>query len=70
MAKRTLIDLFEESVAKYSDKTFLMEKTDKVFENTSYAEVKCEALRTGAGLAAMGVAPKQTVSILAEGCNN
>ena len=70
MAKRTLIDLFEESVAKYGDKTFLMEKTDKVFENTSYAEVKCEALRIGAGLAAMGVAPKQTVSILAEGCNN
>ncbi len=70
MAKRTLIDLFEESVAKYGDKTFLMEKTDKVFENTSYAEVKCEALRIGAGLAAIGVATKQTVSILAEGCNN
>ena len=70
MAKRTLIDLFEESVAKYGDKTFLMEKTDKVFENTSYAAVKQEALRIGAGLAAIGVAPKQTVSILAEGCNN
>ena len=70
MAKRTLIDLFEESVVKYGDKTFLMEKCDKAFENTSYAEVKQEALRIGAGLAALGVAPKQTVSILAEGCNN
>ncbi len=70
MAKRTLIDLFEESVAKYGNKTFLMEKTGKVYEDTSYAAVKDEALRIGAGLAALGVAPKQTVSILAEGCNN
>ena len=70
MAKRTLIDLFEEAVAKYGDKTFLMEKSDKVFENTTYAEVKKQAIRVGAGLASLGVAPKQTVSILAEGCNN
>ena len=70
MAKRTIIDLFEESVAKYGDKTFLLEKLDKQFEPTTYAAVKEEALRIGAGLAALGVAPKQTVSILAEGCNN
>ncbi|MBQ6583995.1 MAG: AMP-binding protein, partial [Alistipes sp.] len=70
MAKRTIIDLFEESVAKYGDKTFLLEKLDKQFEPTTYAAVKVEALRIGAGLAALGVAPKQTVSILAEGCNN
>ena len=70
MAKRTIIDLFEESVAKYGEKTFLLEKLDKQFEPTTYAAVKVEALRIGAGLAALGVAPKQTVSILAEGCNN
>ena len=70
MAKRTIIDLFEEAVAKYSEKTFLLEKLDKQFEPTTYAAVKVEALRIGAGLAAMGVTPKQTVSILAEGCNN
>ena len=68
--KRTIIDLFEESVAKYGDKTFLLEKTDKEFEPTTYAEVKVEALRIGAGLAALGIEPKQTISILAEGCNN
>ena len=70
MAKRTIIDLFEEAVAKYGEKTFLLEKLDKQFEPTTYAAVKVEALRVGAGLAAMGVTPKQTVSILAEGCNN
>ena len=70
MAKRTIIDLFEEAVAKYGDKTFLLEKLDKQFEPTTYAAVKVEALKIGAGLAALGVTPKQTVSILAEGCNN
>ena len=47
--KRTIIDLFEESVAKYGDKTFLLEKLDKQFEPTTYAAVKVEALRIGAG---------------------
>ena len=70
MAKRTIIDLFEESVAKYGDKTLLLEKLDKQFEPTSYAAVKAEALRIGAGLSEIGITPKQTVSILAEGCNN
>ena len=27
--KKTLVDLFEESVRKYPDNTFLLEKTDK-----------------------------------------
>ena len=70
MAKRTIIDLFEESVAKYGDKTLLLEKLDKQFEPTSYAAVKVEALRIGAGLSEIGITPEQTVSILAEGCNN
>ena len=70
MAKRTIIDLFEESVAKYGEKTLLLEKLDKQFEPTSYAAVKVEALRIGAGLSEIGITPKQTVSILAEGCNN
>lgn len=68
--KRTIIDLFEGSVAQYGDHTFLLEKTDKVFEPTTYAQTKEQVLRVGAGLAAIGVAPKQTVSILAEGCND
>ena len=68
--KRTIIDLFERSVEQYGDRTFLLEKTNKVFEPTTYTQTKEQALRVGAGLAAIGVQPKQTVSILAEGCNN
>ena len=68
--KRTIIDLFEESVAKYGAKDFLLEKRNGKFEPTTYAQTKVEALKTGAGLAAIGVRPGDRVSILAEGCNN
>ena len=68
--KRTIIDLFEESVAKYGAKEFLLEKHNVKFEPTTYAQTKVEALKTGAGLAAIGIKPGDRVSILAEGCNN
>ena len=68
--KRTIIDLFEGSVAKYGNKDFLLEKHNGKFEPTSYSETKRIALRVGAGLAALGIERGDRVSILAEGCNN
>ena len=68
--KRTIIDLFEESVSKYGAKEFLLEKHNGKFEPTSYGVARTEALRTGAGLAALGIERGDRVAILAEGCNN
>ena len=68
--KRTIIDLFEESVLKYGAKEFLLEKHNGKFEPTTYGEAHKEALRTGAGLVAMGIERGDRVAILAEGCNN
>ena len=68
--KRTIIDLFEESVSKYGSKEFLLEKHNGKFEPTTYNETKSLALKIGAGLAAMGIERGDRVSILAEGCNN
>ena len=68
--RRTIIDLFEESVAKYASKEFLLEKHNGKFEPTTYQTTKAEALKTGAGLVALGIKPEARVSILAEGCNN
>ena len=68
--KRTIIDLFEESVSKYGAKDFLLEKHNGRFEPTSYSTTKAEALRTGAGLASLGIERNDRISILAEGCNN
>ena len=68
--KRTIIDLFEGTVAKFGDKEFLVEKHGSKWDSTTYNEAKAEVLRIGAGLVALGIETKQSVSILAEGCNN
>ena len=67
--KKTIIDLFEDSVGKYGGKTFLLEKRHHRFEPTTYAETRELALEVGAGLAALGIRPGDKVAILAEGSN-
>ena len=67
--KRTIIDLFEESVARYGAKTFLLEKRHRKFEPTTYAETREQALEVGAGLTTLGIRPGDKVAILSEGCN-
>lgn len=53
--KKTIIDLFEASVKRYPNNTFLLEKTGKQFEPTTYTQVKEQVYRLGAGLQALGV---------------
>ena len=67
--KKTLVDLFEESVRNYANNTFLLEKTGKVFEPTTYAQVKEKVYQLGAGLQAMGVKKGDNMALLSEGRN-
>ena len=67
--KKTLVDLFEESVRKYPNNTFLLEKTNKVFEPTTYTEVKEKVYQLGAGLQALGVKKGDNMALLSEGRN-
>ena len=67
--KKTLVDLFEESVRKYPNNTFLLEKTDKVFEPTTYTQVKDKVYQLGAGLQALGVKKGDNMALLSEGRN-
>ena len=67
--KKTLVDLFEESVRLYPNNTFLLEKTRKVFEPTTYTQVKDQVYRLGAGLQALGVKKGDTMALLSEGRN-
>lgn len=69
MVKKTLVDLFEESVNQYGNNTFLLEKTGKEFTPTTYAEVKEQVYRLGAGLQALGVKKGETMALLSEGRN-
>ena len=67
--KKTLVDLFEESVRLYPNNTFLLEKTNKKFEPTTYSEVKNQVYRLGAGLQALGVQKGDSMALLSEGRN-
>ena len=67
--KKTIIDLFEEAVAKHADRTFLLEKRHGHFQSTSYAETRQQALEAGAGLAGLGIRAGDRVAILGEGSN-
>lgn len=53
--RRTLVDLFENSVKLYPDNPFLWEKTTDKFEPTTYTQVKEQVYTLGAGLVALGV---------------
>ena len=67
--KKTLVDLFEESVRKYPNNTFLLEKTSKKFEPTTYTQVKEKVYQLGAGLQALGVKKGDNMALLSEGRN-
>ena len=69
MIKRTLVDLFEESVKQYPNNTFLLEKTGKEFAPTTYSQVKEQVYQLGAGLQALGVKKGDTMALLSEGRN-
>jgi len=69
MKKRTIIDLFEESVEKYSQKTLLLEKKEKEYLPTTYLQTKTLAEQFGAGLCSLGIKKGEHVSILSEGRN-
>ncbi|MBQ1219395.1 MAG: AMP-binding protein, partial [Bacteroidales bacterium] len=67
--KKTLVDLFEQSVKDYSNNTFLLEKTGKEFEPTTYAQVQELVYRLGAGLQALGVKKGDNMALLSVGRN-
>ncbi len=69
MKRTTIIDLLNESVAKFGNNPFLWEKTRDRFEPTSYAETKQAAHELAAGLISLGVEKGDKVALLSEGRN-
>ncbi|KAA6302523.1 MAG: Long-chain-fatty-acid--CoA ligase FadD15 [Candidatus Ordinivivax streblomastigis] len=67
--KKTIIDLFENSVATYGAKTFLWEKKTDRFEPITFAETKQQVYRLAAGLMSLGVKASDKVALLSEGRN-
>lgn len=61
--------MFEESVRRFPNNTFLLEKTNKVFEPTTYKQVQEKVYQLGAGLQALGVKKGDNMALLSEGRN-
>lgn len=69
MEKKTIIDLFENSVKDYACNPFLWEKTDKFFMPTTYAEVRSLVYKEAAGLVSLGARKGDNMALLSEGRN-
>ena len=68
--EKTIINLFEKSVDKYKENTFLWEKKTTVFEPLTYNQTKEQVYRFAAGLMQMGVRPEDKIALLSEGRND
>lgn len=67
--KKTIVDVFENSVSQYSNNTFLMEKVGSEWQNSSYKQIQEQVYRLGAGLQALGVKKGDNIALLSEGRN-
>lgn len=67
---KTIIQLFEESVAKHSNKSFLWEKVGSEFKALTYQQTKEQVYALASGLMSLGIQAGDKVALLSEGCNN
>lgn len=67
--KKTIVDVFENSVKLYPNNTFLMEKIGKEWQNTTYKQVQEKVYKLGAGLQSLGVEKGDNIALLSEGRN-
>jgi long-chain acyl-CoA synthetase len=66
MKEKTLIDLFNQSVARYGDNPFLWER-DTEYRSISYKETHARVLRLSAGIYSLGLEKGERFALLAEG---
>ncbi len=66
---KTIIELFETSVKKYSENIYLWEKKDGEYQGTTYKQTREEVLKLAAGFFAMGVKKGERIGLVAEGRN-
>ena len=69
MKRTTIIDFVEKYTHEYSELTFLREKVNGVWTETSFRETREEAHKIGAGLYQLGLKKGDKVSLLSQGRN-
>ncbi len=68
--KRTIINLFEESVRKYPDNVLMWEKRAGKYEPTTYSKMKNFVYDFSAGLISLGLKQGERVALISEGRND
>jgi long-chain acyl-CoA synthetase len=66
---KTIIELFETSVAKFPNNTYLWEKQNGKYEATTYNQTREQVLKFGAGLVSLGLQKGDRVGLISEGRN-
>ena len=66
---KTIIELFETSVAKFANNIYLWEKQNGKYEGTTYKQTYDFVYRFGAGLMALGLQKGDRVGLISEGRN-
>ena len=66
---KTIIELFETSVAKFPNNIYLWEKQNGKYEGTTYSQTRDLVFRFGAGLFALGLKKGERVGLISEGRN-
>jgi len=66
---KTIIELFETSVAKFPNNTYLWEKQNGKYEATTYNQTREQVLKFGAGLVSLRLQKGDRVGLISEGRN-
>lgn len=67
---KTIITFFEESVKKFGDEIYMLEKKDGEYRGATYKEIQELSQQFGAGLISMGIKKEDRIGLISEGCNN
>ncbi len=64
---KSIIDFFEDSVAKHPDNALIWEKTNTQYKSYSYQQIQTQVHQFANGLLALGIKEKDRVALLSEG---
>lgn len=67
---KTIIELFETTVANYPNNIYLWEKKEGKFEGTTYIETREQVLKLAAGLIAIGMKKGDRAGLISDGRND
>ncbi|SHE97371.1 long-chain acyl-CoA synthetase [Mariniphaga anaerophila] len=67
---KTIIELFETTVANYPNNIYLWEKKDGKFQGTSYEETRVQVLKLAAGLISIGMQKGDRSGLVSDGRND